>query len=136
MRRADRPIVPRGSKTRQVAVAATLLAVAALLGAACSTQTPATFGTQPVAGTFEEAAHVALGELSRLYGPDADPLPVDVSGTLAVHNGQEVWRLDGGYEVTVDDERRVDRWILYIDRSNEAALAVLTAEGPSPAPRP
>lgn len=50
---------------------------------------------QPIAGGFEESAQVALGGLFRIYGTDAGPAPVTVSGEIDAHDGQEIWRLDG-----------------------------------------
>ncbi|MGH3440819.1 MAG: hypothetical protein ACRDUY_01995 [Nitriliruptorales bacterium] len=79
-------------------------------------------------GTFEEAALIALGEMFRVYGSGADPLPLEVTGEIDTHGGQPVWRVDGTYEVTVEGERRADRWTLWIGPTQDATLTVLATE--------
>jgi hypothetical protein len=109
-------------------------ATAVLLLAGCgepATAPPSTSSSdQPIAGTFEEAALVALGELFRIYGTDAAPTPLEVSGEIDTHDGHEVWRLDGTYEVTVDNQRRHHRWTLWIGPTDDSPLTVLDADGP------
>lgn len=121
------------SRLRRVVNACVVLG---LLLAACtaSGSSPRTSEPPLVAGTFEEAALIAAGEMFRVYGADADPLPLAVTGDIVDRDGQPVWRLDATYTVTIDGERRNDRWILWIGASDEAPLAVLDTDGPSPAP--
>lgn len=109
-------------------------ATAALLLAGCGDPTvgesPPTPENQPVAGSFEEAALVALGELFRIHGSDADPVPIEVTGEVVTHDGQQVWRLDGTYEVTIDNQRQQQRWTLWIGPTDASPLAVLAVDGP------
>lgn len=110
------------------------MAAAALLLTGCddSEDPPRTTSSQeqPVAGSFEEAALVALGELFRIYGTEAAPAPLEVSGEIDTHDGQQVWRLDGTYEVTIDNQRRQQQWTLWIGPTDDSPLAVLDTDGP------
>lgn len=102
--------VPRGGR-RSAAAAATAVLLLAGCGDAPASP-PSTSSDQLIVGSFEEAALVALGELFRIYGADAGPAPLEVSGEIDTHAGQEVWRLDGTYEVTVDNQRRQHQWTI------------------------
>lgn len=112
--------------------AATATAVLLLAGCADSSIDPSSSSSQdqPIAGSFEEAATVAFGEMFRLHGPDAQPAPLDVTGEIDTHQGQRVWRIDGTYEITIDDQRRPQRWTLWIGPTDDSPLAVLDADGP------
>lgn len=83
---------------------------------------------QPVAGSFEEAASIALGEIFEIYASDADPLPVEVTGELDTRSGERVWRIDGTYEVTIDGTRREQRWRFWIGATADAPLTVVARE--------
>lgn len=123
------------SRSRLPAAAVGLLLGLLLTGCTSRSSTPAS-APPPIPGTFEEAAFIADGEMSRVYGADADPVPRVVTGDIVERDGEPVWRLDATYEVTVDGRRRTHRWTLWVGASDEAALAVLDADGPSPAPIP
>lgn len=114
--------------------AAAVTAAAVLLLAGCDDTagdpTSNSSEDQLIGGSFEEAALVALGELFRIYGTDAAPAPLEVSGEIDTHDGQQVWRLDGTYEVTIDDQRRQQQWTLWIGPTDDSPLAVLDADGP------
>lgn len=123
----------RGRARRGHAAGVGILVVLALALAACGGQTtPAAElpTAAPLNATFEEAALVALGHMFRTYGAQADPVPVEVTGEIETHNGQRVWRVDGTYEVTVDDARRADQWTLWIGSTTEEPLTVLSTDGP------
>lgn len=115
-----------GSARCAVAAAAVLLQVLS----AC-TSPPVAPETPTIAGTFEEAALVAHGEMFRIYGREGEPMPVEVSGDIVTHDGRQVWRLDGTYEVTGPDGRQPARWRLWIGATDDAALTVLKTEGPT-----
>lgn len=80
-------------------------------------------------GSFEEAAMIALGELFRVYGADAEPLPAAVRGEPTRIGTAPAWYVDGRYEVTVDGRREVHRWRLWVGNSGDG-LAVLCADPP------
>lgn len=64
--------------------------------------------------TFEDASFVASGELVRLLGIEADPVPVEVTGSREVLDGRGVWRLDMQVDVTVDGERERQEWVMWV----------------------
>jgi hypothetical protein len=122
----------RGAPKRRSIAAAVTGSVLLVSGCASSATAPSPTASdqQPLDATFEEAALIALGEMFQVYGADADPLPVKVTGDIDTHDGRPVWRLDGTYEITVDGERQQHAWTLWIGRADEAQLAVVEAEGP------
>lgn len=111
--------------------AATVTAALLLAGCADTPLDPSTSSSegQPVAGNFEEAAMIALGEF-RIHGPDAQPAPVEVTGEIDTHNGQRAWRIDATYEVTIDNQRQQQRWTLWIGPTDDSPLTLLDADGP------
>lgn len=95
----------------------------------CPALTAAAMEADGPLGTFEEASLVALGELFRIY-PDGRPMPVEVTGDTVEVEGAAVWRLEGDYEVTIDERVRAERWVLWVG-SDGTDLRVLCAYGPS-----
>lgn len=122
-------------RSRLLAAAAALLLGLLLAGCTSPSSTPAS-APPPIAGTFEETALISDGHMFRVYGADANPLPLAVTGDIVEHDGRQVWRHDATYKVTVDGRRRTHRWTLWVGSSHDAPLAVLDAAGPSPAPLP
>lgn len=110
---------------------ATLAVLAVLLLSACdgTATTPTADGSsQPITGSFEEAARIAFGEIFEIYGTDAEPRPVEVTGDIATRQGESVWRIDGTYEATIDGTRREQRWRFWIGATPDAPLAVVASE--------
>lgn len=110
---------------------AALAGLAVVLLSACGTTVttaPDDGSGQPIAGTFEEAANIALGEIFEIHGRDAEPVPVEVTGELDTRNGTRVWRIDGTYEVTIDGTRHEQRWRFWIGATAETPLTVIESE--------
>jgi len=83
----------------------------------------------PSAGSFEDANLLAAGEMFRIYGADADPVREQVTGEVVVIDGVPAWKLDAAVAVTVEGQRRADRWMLWVGGVDDG-LAVLCAVGP------
>ena len=78
--------------------------------------------------TLEEAGLLASGELARIYGSRADPVPVRVDAERAELDGRAVWLLDLDVEVTIDGEREDREWRMWIGVSDDGSPGVLRAE--------
>ncbi len=79
--------------------------------------------------TEEEAALVVAGELVRLYGLPADPVPVRVRFTREDLGGQPVWRVDAVVEVTLDGRRVRADWTFWVGQ-RDGRPAVVRSAGP------
>lgn len=78
--------------------------------------------------TVEEAVLVAGGELVRIYGPEADPVPVEVEPSRDTVDGQLAWRLDVVAEVGAVERRR-EKWTFWVGIRDDEAV-VLRSTGP------
>lgn len=125
----QRAVVGGAAAVAAVALAACGSGQTAPGPAECPALTAAATEADGRLGTFEEASLVALGELFRIY-PDGRPMPVEVTGDTVEVEGAPAWRLEGDYEVTLDERVRAEHWVLWIG-SDGADLRVLCAHGPS-----
>lgn len=82
-----------------------------------------------VAVTKEEAGLLAAGRLIRIYGIEADPVPVRVLFEPATLNGVPVWKVRALIEVTIGGERVERRWTFWVGQQDERP-AVLRSVGP------
>lgn len=112
-----------------------------LTGVACSSDTsepkpqPSVPVTEPTLGlTVEEAGLVAGGELVRIYGPEEDPVPVEVEASRDSVDSQLVWRLEVVVEVGAEERRR-EEWIFWVGIRDDEAV-VLRFTGPGAVPQP
>ena len=136
--------MPDGRQAASTRVAASALALAALLSACAGRggALPAE-GTcrHPIAGrgaldtTLEEASFVTGGEAFRIYGAGGEPVRRVTTGEIVEVDGVSVWLLEAEFEVMVEDERRVDGWRMWLG-FHEDELAVLCAIGPDDVPWP
>jgi hypothetical protein len=79
--------------------------------------------------TKEEAALLASGELIRVYGLEADPVPVQVLFEQATLDGEPVWEVRALVSVTVGGERVERQWTIWVGQEDERP-AVLRSVGP------
>lgn len=84
----------------------------------------------PFRVTEEEASLLVAGELIRIYGLEADPVPVEVSFTRGELDGQPVWRVDALVDVTLEGERVQRRWTFWVGE-RDGDPAILRSEGPA-----
>lgn len=78
--------------------------------------------------TVEEAGFVASGELVRIYGPEDDPVPVEVEASRDAVDDQPAWRLEVVAELGAEERRR-EEWTFWIGIRNDDAV-VLRSTGP------
>lgn len=93
-------------------------------------QPPQPAESAPIRASFEDANLVAGGEMFRVYGSGADPVREQVGGEVVTIDGESAWKLDATFAVTVDGERRVDAWMLWLGTVDDD-FVVLCAAGPA-----
>lgn len=79
--------------------------------------------------TKEEASLLVAGRLIKVYGLDADPVPVHVLFEPVMLDGEPVWRVRALVEVTLGGKRVERPWTVWVGQKDEQP-AVLRSVGP------
>jgi hypothetical protein len=106
------------------------LTALAILVAACAQDTEARPPRSNL--TLEEAGFLAKGEMFRIYGPDADPVIVEVAAATAILEDRPAWRLDVLADIVVAGRVEPRRWRIWVGLGDDGRPEVFAADETTP----
>lgn len=91
---------------------------------------PSPGGIPAIGGvSYEEATLLVTGELIRIYGLEADPVPLGITADPVVLEGRPAWMVETIVQVTIGERIVKRRWTFWVG-SSDGRPAVLRSEGP------